>query len=149
VPDEKLVAFNKGGTVEVADLKITMVHAQHSSSPPDGSYAGEPAGFVVELSDGYRIYHAGDTNVFGDMQLIGELYSPDLALLPIGGYYTMDPKEAAHAVKLLGVKEVVGMHYGTFPILAGRPSQLRELVDSSVTVHELEPGEVLPSAVPA
>jgi L-ascorbate metabolism protein UlaG (beta-lactamase superfamily) len=143
VPEGQLADFNKGGTVEVEGLRVTMVDARHSSSTPDGTYAGEPAGFVIELEDGYRIYHAGDTCVFGDMSIIGELHAPDLALLPIGGHYTMDPREAAHAVGLLGVREVLGMHYATFPPLTGRPSHLRELVPAGVQVHELEPGQTL------
>jgi L-ascorbate metabolism protein UlaG (beta-lactamase superfamily) len=110
-------------------------------------YLGEPAGFVVELEDHSRIYFAGDTNVFGDMRLIRELYQPDLAILPIGGLYTMGPREAALAVELLGVREVLPIHYGTFPALAGTPDQLvdelaaRNLAD--VRVHALQAGETL------
>ncbi|MCB0878890.1 MAG: metal-dependent hydrolase [Thermoleophilia bacterium] len=141
VPDDRRIDFNKGGTIEVAGLRITMVDAKHSASAPDGSYAGEPAGFVIELENGYRIYHAGDTTVFGDMALIAELHAPDLALLPIGDHYTMSPRLAAKAVELLRVKHVIGMHWGTFPPLVGRPQQLKELVGASgVTVHELQPG---------
>jgi L-ascorbate metabolism protein UlaG (beta-lactamase superfamily) len=142
VAKDKLVEFNKGGTIEpISGLRVTMVDAKHSSSTPDGQYAGEPAGFVIELENGYRIYFAGDTTVFGDMQLIGDLYAPDLALLPIGDHYTMGPREAAKALELLGTKDVIGMHWGTFPPLVGRPTQLRELVaPSGVHVHELEPG---------
>lgn len=141
--EAKLIDFNKGGTIEAAGLRVTMVDAKHSASAPDGSYAGEPAGFVIELENGYRIYHAGDTCVFGDMALIGELYAPDLALLPIGDHYTMDPRQAAKALELLGTKDVLGMHYGTFPPLVGRPAHLRELVATQldVSVHELQPGE--------
>jgi L-ascorbate metabolism protein UlaG (beta-lactamase superfamily) len=143
IPGDALIDFNKGGTIEVAGVRVTMVDAKHSSSTPDGTYAGEPAGFVIELENGYRIYHAGDTNVFGDMSLIGELYAPDLALLPIGDHYTMGPREAAKALELLGTKHVIGMHWGTFPPLVGRPTQLRELVAPvGGTVHELQPGEV-------
>jgi L-ascorbate metabolism protein UlaG (beta-lactamase superfamily) len=142
IPGDSLLDFNKGGTIEVAGLHITMTDARHSASAPDGSYAGEPAGFVIELEDGYRIYHAGDTCVFGDMALIGELHAPDLALLPIGDHYTMGPRHAAKALELLGTKDVIGMHWGTFPPLVGRPQQLRELVGPvGVTVHELQPGE--------
>lgn len=142
VPADKLLDFNKGGTVEVAGLRVTMTDAKHSASAPDGSYAGEPAGFVIELENGYRIYHAGDTTVFGDMALIGELYAPDLALLPIGDHYTMGPRLAAKALELLGSRNAIGMHWGTFPPLVGRPSQLAELVaPHGVTVHELQPGE--------
>jgi L-ascorbate metabolism protein UlaG (beta-lactamase superfamily) len=110
-------------------------------------YLGEPAGFVVELEDGARIYFAGDTNVFGDMRIIRELYRPDLAILPIGGHYTMGPREAALAVELLGVREVLPIHYGTFPILSGTPDQLRdELAARSlgeVQVHALQPGQAI------
>lgn len=142
IPDSALIDFNKGGTIEVAGLRVTMTDAKHSSTTPDGTYAGEPAGFVIELENGYRIYHAGDTCVFGDMALIGELYAPDLALLPIGDRYTMGPHQAAKALELLGSKDVIGMHWGTFPPLVGRPRQLRELVEAhGVTVHELQPGE--------
>jgi L-ascorbate metabolism protein UlaG (beta-lactamase superfamily) len=142
VPEDKLLDFNKGGTIEVAGIRVTMVDAKHSASTPDGRYAGEPAGFVIELENGYRIYHAGDTTVFGDMALIGELLAPDLALLPIGDHYTMGPRLAAKAVELVGAKDVIGMHWGTFPPLVGRPQQLRELVGPlGVTVHDLQPGE--------
>lgn len=143
IPEDKLVDVNKGGTVEVAGLRITMTDAKHSSSTPDGSYAGDPAGLVIELENGYRIYHAGDTDVFGDMALIGELHAPDLALLPIGDRYTMGPAGAAKALALLRTKDVLGMHYGTYPPLVGRPTHLRELVATQldVTVHELQPGE--------
>jgi L-ascorbate metabolism protein UlaG (beta-lactamase superfamily) len=142
VPSDKLVDFNKGGTVELAGLRITMTDAKHSASAPDGSYAGEPAGFVIELENGYRIYFAGDTCVFGDMALIGELYAPDLAILPIGDHYTMGPLQAAKALELLGTKDVIGMHWGTFPPLVGRPKQLAELVAArGVRVHALQPGE--------
>jgi len=107
-------------------------------------YLGEPAGFVIEMENGFRIYHAGDTAVFSDMRLIGELYRPDIALLPIGGHYTMGPREAAMAVEFLGVKHVLPIHYGTFPILAGTPDQLRTELGArglgDVEVHALAPG---------
>ncbi len=142
------VEMNKGGTVEVAGVKVTMVSADHSCGITDGDavvYGGAAAGFVVTLENGFRFYHAGDTNVFGDMRLIGEMYKPDLALLPIGGLYTMGPVEASHAVRLLGVKKVLGMHYGTFPPLTGRPAELRELCAGvrGVEILELQPGECL------
>ena len=150
-PDD-CVGFNKGGTLETRGLKVTMTGADHSAGDWDNAagtprYLGEPAGFVVELEDGTRIYHAGDTNVFGDMRLIGELYRPDLAFLPIGGHYTMGPREAALAVELLGVREVMPIHYGTFPLLAGTPEQLRaELAARGLTdvdVHAPDPGQTL------
>ena len=130
---------NKGGTVDVEGVKVTLTHAQHSSSTNDGTYAGEPCGLVVELEDGFTLYFAGDTNVFGDMALIARIYEPDLAVLPIGGHYTMSPREAAVAIELLGVKRCVPCHYGTFPILAGRPEELRELAPG-VEVIAPEPG---------
>ena len=138
------VEMNKGGTVEVAGVKATMVSADHSCGITDGAaivYGGEAAGFVLTLENGFRVYHAGDTNVFGDMALIGQVYKPDLALLPIGGLYTMGPLEASHAVRLLGVKKVVPMHFGTFPPLAGKPEELRELCGGKCEILDLKPGE--------
>ncbi len=147
--NDAVTGMNKGGTFEAAGLKVTMVTAVHSAGDWNAQleapmYLGDPAGFVVELENGYRIYHAGDTDVFGDMRLIGELWHPDLALLPIGGHYTMDPRGAALAVELLGVTDVMPIHYGTFPILAGTPDQLRAALSQrglgSVEVHAPEPG---------
>jgi L-ascorbate metabolism protein UlaG (beta-lactamase superfamily) len=143
------LGFNKGGTVEVAGIKVTMVGADHSSGDWNSGgdttvYLGEPAGFVVQVENGFTFYHAGDTNVFTDMALIGELYQPDVAFLPIGGHYTMGPREAALAVQLLGVQHVIPIHYGTFPILAGTPDELRSALEArdlgEVQVHSLEPG---------
>lgn len=147
---ECCVDMNKGGTVEVAGVKVTMTSADHSCgiTDDDGSiiYGGDAAGFVIECENGARVYHAGDTNVFGDMRLIGELYAPDVALLPIGGHYTMGPREAAKAVSLLGTPKVVPMHFGTFPILTGTPDALRtEMRETGVAgeVIALEPGDEL------
>ena len=149
---DRVIGMNKGGTVTAAGLRVTMTSADHSAGEWNAGgettlYLGEPAGFVVELEDGTRLYHAGDTNVFGDMRLIGELYRPDLAMLPIGGHYTMGPREAALAVELLGVKHVLPIHHGTFPILAGTPSELRaELAArglADVEVHGIAPGETV------
>ena len=145
---ENTIGMNKGGTVSVNGLNATMVTANHSSSftEEDGTtiYLGEPAGYVIEFSNGYKIYHAGDTNVFGDMQLIGSLYQPDLALLPIGDHFTMGPREAAYAVQLLNVPAIVPIHYGTFPILTGTPEALQELTkDQNVEIVALKPGETL------
>jgi L-ascorbate metabolism protein UlaG (beta-lactamase superfamily) len=133
--------MNKGGTVDLDGVRVTLTDARHSSSLPDGTYAGEPAGVVVEL-DGTRVYHAGDTCVFGDMQLIARLYEPDVAILPIGGYFTMDPREAAVALELLGVKRCVPCHYGTFPLLTGTPEELRKLAPG-VEIVAPEPGETI------
>ncbi|HUX68290.1 MAG TPA: metal-dependent hydrolase [Terriglobales bacterium] len=149
LPTAQLIAMNKGGTAAVAGAKVTMVHAFHSSSAEqDGLpvYLGEPAGLVVEFAEGLRLYFAGDTAVFGDMRLIAELYRPSIACLPIGGFYTMDPYEAAHACRLLGVEAVIPMHYGTFPVLAGTPAELRRHLAAAGTpceVVELSPGQTL------
>jgi L-ascorbate metabolism protein UlaG (beta-lactamase superfamily) len=145
---EKIHGMNKGGTHTVGEIEVTMVHAFHSSSIQDGDeliYSGEPAGYVVKFPGGLTIYHAGDTAVFGDMKIIAELYSPELALLPIGDFYTMGPREAALAIRLLNVKHVVPMHYGTFPALTGRPDRLRELTKdiAGLEIHALKPGESL------
>lgn len=140
--------MNKGGTVDLApDLRATMVHAVHSCGITDGDqivYGGEAAGYVVTLEDGRRVYHAGDTMVFGDMQLIRELWQPEVAILPIGGLYTMDPEQAAYACGLLGVRAVVPGHYATFPALTGTPGALRAALDRrglNVKVMAPKPGE--------
>ena len=134
--------MNKGGTVTAKGLSITMTDARHSSSADkDLTYLGEAAGFIVKLENGQTIYFAGDTALFGDMKLIGELYRPDIAFLPIGDRFTMGPDTAAMAAKWLGVKQVVPMHYGTFPLLTGTPAELKTLVPPGVEVLELQPGE--------
>ena len=145
---ENLVEMNKGGTVEVAGVKAHMVHAVHSCGITDGDqvlYGGEAAGYVVELPDGFRIYHSGDTAVFSDMALIGKLLAPDVALLPIGDHYTMGPRSAAEAVRLLDVQTVIPMHYGTFPVLTGTPDDLRKEADDvdGLEVVALQPGQTL------
>ena len=137
---ENVLDPNKGGTVEAAGVKFTLTNAHHSSSNNDGEYMGEPCGIVVEVENGTKLYFAGDTCVFGDMQLIGRIYSPDLAILPIGDHYTMGPREAAVALELLGTKRCVPCHYGTFPPLVGTPAQLRELAPD-FQVEEMEPGD--------
>jgi L-ascorbate metabolism protein UlaG (beta-lactamase superfamily) len=139
VDEGKLRNPNKGGTEIVDGVKITLVNAFHSGSAPDGSYAGEPSGLVVETEDGKSIYFAGDTCVFGDMQLIGRIYHPDLAVLPIGDHFTMGPREASVAMELLGVKRVLPCHWGTFGLLTGTPDQLD--VPAGVTLESIEPGE--------
>ena len=138
--------LNKGGTVEVEGVKFTMTHAVHSCGITDGDqvvYGGEAAGYVVEFPGGLKVYHAGDTTVFSDMKIIADLYEPDICLLPIGGWYTMSPREAAYACNLLSAKTVVPMHFGTFPILTGTPDELRKLVGSGVDVAEMKPGETI------
>jgi L-ascorbate metabolism protein UlaG (beta-lactamase superfamily) len=139
VDEDKLSAPNKGGTVDVDGVTFTLTNAFHSGSGPDGSYVGEPSGIVLTTESGKTIYFAGDTCVFGDMQLIGRIYEPDLAVLPIGDHYTMGPREASVAIELLGVKRIVPSHWGTFGLLTGRPDQLN--VPSGVTVERLEPGD--------
>jgi L-ascorbate metabolism protein UlaG (beta-lactamase superfamily) len=141
---ENVVAFNKGGTVEAAGLRFTMVDARHSSSIEDGGatvYLGEPNGYIVTLEDDRRVYVAGDTSVFGDMALIGRLYRPDVAILPIGDHFTMGPFEAAEAIRLLGVRKVVPTHFGTFGLLTGTPNALRS---EASDVTGLEVLDVIP-----
>ena len=133
---------NKGGTVDVDGVKVTFTDANHSSSADDGTYLGEPAGIVLELEDGFTFYFAGDTNVFGDMALIRRIYAPDVAVLPIGGHFTMAPPEAAVALELLGVKRCVPCHYGTFPLLTGTPEELAKL-SPDVELITPEPGETV------
>jgi len=142
---QKVTGMNPGGTLNALGLSITMVPAVHSSSVEENGeivYLGVATGYVVTFEDGLTIYYSGDTSIFGDMRLIGEMYRPQIAFLPIGDLYTMGPAQAAKACELLGVKQVVPMHYGTFPALTGTPAQLRELVaPRAVEVLELKPGE--------
>jgi L-ascorbate metabolism protein UlaG (beta-lactamase superfamily) len=142
---KNVTGMNPGGTLNVHGLSITMVPAVHSSSvEEDGRivYLGVATGYVVKFEDGLTIYFAGDTAIFGDMRLIAEMYAPSIAFLPIGDFYTMGPEQAAKACELLNVKQVVPMHYGTFPVLTGTPAKLRELVTPrGVQVMELKPGE--------
>ena len=137
---DELPGHNKGGTIEVEGIKLTLVNAFHSSATDDLTYLGEAAGLVIELENGTTLYFAGDTCVFGDMQLIGRIYSPDVAILPIGGFFTMDPREAGVALELLGTKRCIPCHYGTFPVLTGTPEELRRHAPG-VEVIELQPGE--------
>jgi L-ascorbate metabolism protein UlaG (beta-lactamase superfamily) len=155
LPAELLPRMNKGGTITPASgIRVTAVHAEHSSNyvwknpatqKEETHEGGEPVGWIIELENGYRIYFAGDTDVFGDMKLIGERYKPDLALVPIGGNFTMDPAGAAYAVKeLLKPKAVIPMHYGTNPLAKGTA---REFIDamgtSPIRVIVPEPGQVV------
>ena len=145
---KRVTAMNLGGTVSLLGLSITMVPAVHSSSIEDSGrpsrYAGLASGYVVTFEHGLTIYYAGDTAIFGDMRLIGELHRPSIAFLPIGDVYTMGPEHAATACGWLGVTTVVPMHYGTFPELTGTPARLRELLSTSgVEVLELKPGETV------
>jgi L-ascorbate metabolism protein UlaG (beta-lactamase superfamily) len=135
----QLPGINKGGTQEIDGTRFTLVNAFHSSSGPEGEYLGEAAGIVVRLANGPTLYFAGDTDVFGDMALIARLYEPDYAVLPIGDWFTMGPKEAALAIELLGNPKVVPCHYGTFPVLTGTPDELRRRAPQA-TVVDLAPG---------
>jgi len=155
LPAKLAPRFGKSGTVMPFGpngVKITATHAEHSSelvwkNPATGKdethFGGEPVGYVLEMENGFKIYHAGDTGVFGDMALIGELYKPDLVLIPIGGHFTMGPTEAAFATnRFLAPKFAIPMHYGTYPILAGRPEDyIKALGNSKTRVIVLQPGE--------
>jgi len=144
-----IAPMNKGGTQKVGDIMVTMVNANHSSTIEDGDQSicgGEPCGFVIEFTNGLKIYHAGDTNVFGDMAIIRELYQPDLCILPIGDVFTMGPKEAAYACGLLQPKAVIPMHYATFPVLTGTPEEFQNQLKQRGTTVELitmRPGETI------
>jgi len=138
------IGMNKGGTVDLGFVKLTMTHALHSSSIQDGDqnlYAGEAASFILTFKDGRKAYFAGDTAVFSEMAIYADLYQPELAILPIGDHYTMGPHEAAYAARLLKVKQVIPMHYGTFPALAGKPEDLAAMLDKDgIKVWTLEKG---------
>lgn len=155
LPAEALVGMNKGGAVTPVGgkVRISMVHADHSSAVEVKDEAtgkirmesgGEATGFIIRLENGFTIYHAGDTDLFGDMRLIRERYRPDLVMLPVGGHFTMDPQDAARAARLLQPKHAVPMHYGTFPVLKGTGEAFAEaLKGSPVKVHLMKPGETL------
>jgi L-ascorbate metabolism protein UlaG (beta-lactamase superfamily) len=141
---QRTLPMNKGGSQSIAGLVITMTDARHSSGRMDGGqmvYLGEACGFLVRLEDQRTIYYAGDTSLFGDMGLIGEMYRPDIAFLPIGDRFTMGPDAAARACAMLGVRQVVPMHWGTYPALTGTPAALKGLVGPGVDVLELTPGQ--------
>jgi L-ascorbate metabolism protein UlaG (beta-lactamase superfamily) len=153
LPFELSPRFNKGGVITPLgpDIRVTMTRAEHSSeykreNPETGKTevhsGGEPAGFVIEFENGFKLYHMGDTGLFGDMALIGEYYKPDLILVPIGGHFTMDPKDAAFATdKLIKPRFAIPMHYGTRPVLKGTPQEYRQALGASATkVVTLEPG---------
>ena len=146
--DKLVMPMGKGGTRKAGDFEATLTNAFHSNSieyQEERVYGGEPGGFIIRLPGGFTVFHAGDTCVFGDMKLIGELYKPDVALLPIGDLFTMGPREAAYAVKLLGIKHVIPMHYGTYAALTGTPEQLKQETRdiAGLEIHALQPGESL------
>ena len=145
-----VVGFNKGGTFDLGGVKVTMTHADHSCGISDGDttiYGGEAVGYVITCENGFKIYCAGDTNVFSDMVIIGDLYKPDLAILPIGDFFTMGPREAAYAMKLLKVPAIMPVHYATFPALIGTPAALKEALGefgvSGVEVVDIKPGQTI------
>jgi len=139
-----ITGFNIGGTVQLDDIAVTMVEAKHSAGAEGKSgtqYAGIAVGFVLTIVDGPVLYHAGDTTVFTDMKLIKQLYHPEIAMLPIGGFYTMGPREAALAAQFLEPKAILPIHFGTFPPLTGTPDQLHEYLNGSIEVIRIAPGE--------
>lgn len=148
LPGEQLIRFNKSGPIRPIDdgITVTMVHAEHSSDFLHDSAmhpGGEPAGYIIEFNNGFTVYHMGDTGVFGDMAWIGEYYQPDLALVPIGGHFTMDPEHAAYAIgELVRPDMALPIHYGTFPPLKGTPEEfVAALGDSDVEVVTMSPGD--------
>jgi L-ascorbate metabolism protein UlaG (beta-lactamase superfamily) len=146
LPEDPTAAGNKGGTIEKEGIKVTFTDAKHSSSTFENGtivYLGEPAGLVIEVENGTKLYFAGDTCVFGDMALIGRLYEPDVAILPIGDHYTMGPREAAVALELLGTGRCIPCHYGTFPILTGTPEACREHLTTGCEIIASDPGDTV------
>ena len=140
----KTIGMNLGGTVQLDDVAVTMVEAKHSSGAQDKDgvhYVGVAAGYVLSIADGPVLYHAGDTAVFGDMKLIRELYRPKVAMLPIGGHFTMGPREAALAARFLQPEIILPIHFGSIPQLTGTPQELADLVDAGVQVVRWSPGE--------
>lgn len=148
-PLSSIEAMNLGGTISLLDCKVTMVNGFHTShiniTATQARFAHTSCGFILHLSDDVRIYFAGDTGVFGDMKLIGEIYKPTIAVLPIGDRYTMGPLEAAHAIRLLNVNQVIPFHYGTFPQLTGTPEELITLTKdiAGLQIHVLKAGDIL------
>jgi L-ascorbate metabolism protein UlaG (beta-lactamase superfamily) len=155
LPPELAPRFNKSGMVEPAPgIKVTAVRAEHSSvivwknpatAKDETHVGGEPVGFIIELEDGFKIYHMGDTGLFGDMKFIAEYYKPDVVLMPIGGNFTLGPQEAAYAAKeLLKIPEVIPMHYGANPLAKGTLAQFVGFMGTSkIKVHPAKPGEVI------
>lgn len=140
------IGMNLGGTVQLEDVAVTMVEATHSAAAQDEQgthYVGVATGFVLSVGNGPVLYHSGDTNVFGDMKLIAQLYHPEIAMIPIGGFYTMGPKEAALAARLLEPKMILPIHWGTFPALTGTPKELAEQLDAGIEVRQWTPGDTV------
>jgi L-ascorbate metabolism protein UlaG (beta-lactamase superfamily) len=156
LPANLVPRMNKGGTVTPLgpDIKITMTRAEHSSElswknaatgKDETHVGGEPAGFIIEFENGFKVYHMGDTGLFGDMRWIGEYYKPDLILIPIGGHFVMSPQDAAVATRdFLKPKHAIPIHYGTFPVLRGTPEEyIKALGQTPTKVHAISPGDRL------
>ncbi|MCE9640380.1 MAG: metal-dependent hydrolase, partial [Betaproteobacteria bacterium] len=155
LPAALVPRMNKGGTITpFPGVRITQTHAEHSSEilwtnpatqKQETHFGGEPVGFIIELENGFKIYHMGDTGLFGDMKMIGEYYSPDLIMIPIGGHFVMNPKDAAKATKeYLQPKYAIPMHYGTNPFLVGTPQEYMDAMGSSpVKVFPIKEGDKL------
>ncbi|KAB8143818.1 metal-dependent hydrolase [Chloroflexia bacterium SDU3-3] len=143
VPEERIIGFNKGGAVDLGGVQATMTNATHSSTVHHQGQIipmGTEAGYVLRMENGFTIYHTGDTAVHADMQIIGALYQPELTILPIGDHFTMGPRQAAYALKLIGSRYALPSHYGTFPLLRGTPDQLRQhLAEFAVQCDVLAP----------
>jgi L-ascorbate metabolism protein UlaG (beta-lactamase superfamily) len=140
------IGMNLGGTTQLEDVAVTMVEATHSAAAQDEQgthYVGVATGFVLSVKEGPVLYHAGDTNVFGDMKLISQLYHPEVAMLPIGGFYTMGPKEAAMAARLIEPDMILPIHWGTFPALTGTPKELAEQLGTGIEVKQWNPGDTV------
>lgn len=136
------LGLNKGGSTEIDGIRYTLVNAFHSASSDEGEYLGEACGIVIRLESGRTIYFAGDTCLFGDMELIRRLYEPDYAVLPIGDYFTMNPRDAAVAIDMLGNPACIPCHWGTFPMLTGTPEQLQQEAPNAI-IHNLRPGDTI------
>ena len=152
MPLEQVPRMNKSGTIEpFPGVKITQVHAEHSSelllkdpvTGKDTTYVGgEPVGYIIQLENGFKIYDMGDTGLFGDMKMIGEYYKPDLLLIPIGGHFVMDPKDAAFATRLVNPKMAFPMHYGTNPYLRGTPAEYKAAMGQTpIQIVDMNPGD--------
>lgn len=136
--EDQAVEFNKGGTVNFDDFSVTMVSANHSSSY-NGNYAGDPAGLIISFEDDICIYHMGDTNIFTDLGLYGELYEPTVVLAPIGDHYTMGPEEAAYAVEMIDPDYAVPIHYGTWPPIDADPNEFKETLETYTETEAIIP----------
>jgi L-ascorbate metabolism protein UlaG (beta-lactamase superfamily) len=150
VPQDRVIGFNMGGTTHFADISVTMTMALHSGVLYEDDTivnVGPPVGYVLHLEDERSIYFAGDTDIFSEMEFIGEFYNPFLAVLPIDGFYNMNPKAAARAAQLLRCTDILPIHHSTFPVLKGKPQMLKDELHKlrldNVTVHSISPGDTL------